>query len=688
MRRLLQYLLPYKKRIVAVIFIALFMSALTLMDAWVMGRLSDAIFFQTKGIPLSISWENEKETPVRLNVVAQSPWTAENRENLKNGLEKRGFSVQGIEQVDPKTLLIRAKAVSELLEDPLQIVEDLEEDLTPKVGPHQLYIGPGGGTTAQLGWVLFPNVHTVYLLPILLIIIYFLKGIFKFAQNFLVGTIGQKLVMRLRNEIYENLQNLSISYFERHSSGQSGQLIARITNDIDAIHFLFSAGISDMVLEPMVVLLGLIWGFYMNWKLTLMFFLVFPFVAWPVSRLSQKLRAVNREVMNKVADITGVLEETLSAIKVVKAFGMEDYEIERFKRETHQSYKAAIRSLRLGNFFSPIIDFLVSIAIAIFLTYGGSQILNNRLSPGEFLTFIFLMGFMGSPIRRISSLFAQIPRALAASERVFELIDQKSEVTEIENPVALPTVKGGVVFDQVTFGYDQDNPVLHDINLTVAPGEVIALVGPSGAGKTTMVNLVARFYDPLSGRVMIDGHDLRELKLDELRRHMGIVPQETMLFRGSIAENIAYGRIGASREEIIEAAKAANAHEFIINTPEGYETKVGARGMALSGGQRQRIAIARALLRDPKILILDEATSALDTQSEVLVQEALQRLMKGRTSFVIAHRLSTIRSANRIVVMDAGRIVEVGTHEELLNNDGLYAMLYRTQYKNQETNAQ
>jgi len=661
------------------------MSALTLMDAWVMGRLSDAIFFQTKGIPLSISWENQNETSVTLNVVAQNPWTDVSREKMRDGLEQRGFSILGIEEVDLKTLLVRAKVSSELMDDPLRVVEDLEKYLTPKVGPHQLYIGPAQETKAQAGWVLFPNVYTVYLLPLLLIGVYFLRGIFRFAQNFLVGTIGQKLVMRLRNDIYENLQNLSISYFERHSSGQSGQLIARITNDIDAIHFLFSAGIMDIVLEPMVVLLGLMWGFYMNWKLTLMFFLVFPFVAWPVNRLSKKLRVVNREVLDKVADITGVLEETLSAIKVVKAFGMEEYEIERFKRETHQSYKAAIRSLRLGNFFSPIIDFLITIAIAIFLTYGGSLIINNRLSPGEFLTFIFLMSFMGSPIRRISSLFSQLPKAMAAADRVFELIDQKSEVTEIENPVILPTVEGSVVFDHVTFGYEQDTPVLHDINLNVAPGEVIALVGPSGAGKTTMVNLVARFYDPISGRGLIDGHDLRELKLDELRRHMGIVPQETMLFRGTIAENIAYGRIGASREEIIEAAKAANAHEFIIKAPEGYETTVGARGMALSGGQRQRIAIARALLRDPKILILDEATSALDTQSEVLVQEALQRLMKGRTCFVIAHRLSTIRNANRIVVMDAGRIVEVGTHEELLKNNGLYAMLYRTQFKNQET---
>ena len=685
MRRLLQYLLPYKKRLIVVIFVSLVMSALTLMDAWVMGRLSDAIFFQTKGIPLSISWENQNETSVTLNVVAQNPWTDVSREKMRDGLEQRGFSILGIEEVDLKTLLVRAKVSSELMDDPLRVVEDLEKYLTPKVGPHQLYIGPAQETKAQTGWVLFPNVYTVYLLPLLLIGVYFLRGIFRFAQNFLVGTIGQKLVMRLRNDIYENLQNLSISYFERHSSGQSGQLIARITNDIDAMHFLFSAGIMDIVLEPMVVLLGLMWGFYMNWKLTLMFFLVFPFVAWPVNRLSKKLRVVNREVLDKVAGITGVLEETLSAIKVVKAFGMEEYEIERFKRETHQSYKAAIRSLRLRNFFSPIIDFFITIAIAIFLTYGGSLIINNRLSPGEFLTFIFLMSFMGSHIRRISSLFSQLPKAMAAADRVFELIDQKSEVTEIENPVILPTVEGSVVFDHVTFGYEQDTPVLHDINLNVAPGEVIALVGPSGAGKTTMVNLVARFYDPISGRVLIDGHDLRELKLDELRRHMGIVPQETMLFRGTIAENIAYGRIGASREEIIEAAKAANAHEFIIKAPEGYETTVGARGMALSGGQRQRIAIARALLREPKILILDEATSALDTQSEVLVQEALQRLMKGRTCFVIAHRLSTIRNANRIVVMDAGRIVEVGTHEELLKNNGLYAMLYRTQFKNQET---
>lgn len=686
MGRLLCYLMPYKKQVVLVIFISLLLSLLTLTDAWIMGRLSDAIFYQTKGIPISLSWNTAKiqVKSFQISLVKDSPWQSAEQEVIAAGLAKRGFSVINLKPMEDNMLLGQVEIASEAVSDPLEAANDLQKQFKAQFEEIRVFIASGMAKTENGRWVLFKEIHTVFLLPLLLIGVYLIRGVFKFGQEFMVGSIGQKLVMRLRNEIYQNLQNLSISYFERNSSGQSGQLISRVTNDIDAIRFLFTDAIVDVVLEPMVVVLGLIWGFIMNWKLTLMFFLVFPFLAFPVNKLSRKLRSVNRDMMDKVADITSVMEETLGGIKVVKAFGMEKYEVDRFKRETRQSYQASLKGLRLGTFFSPIINFLVTLALAIFLTYGGSLILQNKLSPGEFFTFIFLMSFMASPIRRISSLFSKIPRAMAAGERIFELIDQRSEVTEVEHPVSLPEISGKVEFDQVSFGYQADKIVLRDINLTVAPGEVVALVGPSGAGKTTMINLVARFYDPSSGAIRIDGVNLRELKLDVLRKQMGIVPQETILFRGTVADNIGYGRLGATQEEIEVAARAANAHEFIEKMPDGYQTRVGARGATLSGGQRQRIAIARALLRDPKILILDEATSALDTQSEVLVQDALKRLMKGRTSFVIAHRLSTIRSAHRIVVMNAGKIVEMGTHEELLAKDGLYAMLYRTQFRNQE----
>lgn len=685
MGRLLQYLSPYKKIIAVIIVSSLSLSTLTLTNAWLMGRLTDAIFYRTKGIPISITWEKEQKQAYTLNFLKSSNWTSKEKRSLAAGVKKYGLTILA-GHTENNLSVVRVEVPPEAAKEPLKMAHELQKMLQSNVGIVKVLVEAEEPTPPKQ-MLLFPQTFTVFLIPVILVGVYLLIGLFRYIQTFLVGSIGHKIVMRLRNEIYENLHNLSLSYFETSKAGQTGQLISRITSDIDAIFYFFGVGIFEIMLDPLVVIMGLIWGFTLNWKLTLMFFLVFPLIAFPVNSLTKMLRKVNIEIMNKMANITAVLEETLGAIKVVKAFGMENYEVNRFRRETKENYRSAIRGVRIGKVFLPLIEFMVSIALAIFLAYGGSLVLNYRLNPGEFFTFIFLMGFMANPVRSISAVLPNIPRALAAADRVFELIDQKTEVAEASNPVEIQVIQGKVDFEKVSFGYNSGQIVLRDINFSVLPGEVIALVGPSGSGKTTMVNLLARFYDPLEGQIKIDGYNLRDLKLSAVRQQIGIVLQETILFTGSVAENIAYGKTNATLDEIMEAAKAANAHQFIAQMPEGYQTKVGSRGATLSGGQRQRIAIARALLRNPRILILDEATSSLDTQSEILVQEALARLMKDRTSFVIAHRLSTIRNADRIIVMNEGKITEAGSHHELLREDGLYAKLYRTQYQTENETA-
>ncbi len=682
-KRIMKYFQPHKKRLIAVFCISIFVSIFTLMDAWLMGRLSDAIFYRTKGLPISAKASLNQTKDFNLNLVKNIPWSSTELRTLTKDIRHYGLIVQSVGRTESNAIIVRVRAPQSLAKDPLNIPPLLQQHLQKSFKGIQVYIS-GEIRTTQSGFRLFPQFYTIFILPFLVIIFWFFRGIFTYSQNYLIGSVGQKTIMRLRNEIYENLQNLSISYFERNKSGQTGQVISRILSDIDSINFLFTSGIMNMVLKPLILILGLVWGIILNWKLTLMFFLVFPLLTIPMSKLSQKLRKVNTQIMNKSADITDVLEETLTGIKVVKAFGMEKYEVKRFKSETRSSYDATIKGLKVGQMFNPIIDLTISVGLAIFIVYSGYLVMHESMNPSDFMTFSFLMAYMAEPIRALSGIYSSFPKALVAAERVFALIDEKSEVVEAANPVELKNVVGKVEFENVTFGYTPENIVLQGINLVVNPGEVIALVGPSGAGKTTMINLVARFYDPVNGNIKIDGYNLRDIKMSCLRQAMGIVPQETVLFRGTIAENIAYGKMDATMEEIVVAAKASNAHEFIEKMPEGYQTKVGSRGTTLSGGQRQRIAIARALLRDPRLLILDEATSALDTQSEILVQDALQKLMKNRTCFVIAHRLSTIRSANRIVVMQGGKIVEMGTHDELLTLDGLYAMLYKTQFRNQE----
>ena len=682
MKRIFRYVYPYRKRFMIVFFVSILLALFNLSQAWLMGRLTDAIFYRTKGLPVSITWDQQPTKEIALNLTAAKVWKPSAGAQITAELNRLGLEIRSTE-INDHVALVEAKTPQGFNDDILEYASVIRRELQPKFGKLEVYVSVPEKKEPHNQWLLFGGTHTVYIIPLVLVVVFFLTGIFRFGQSFLLGSTGQKIIMRLRNDIYQNLQSLSLSYFEKNTTGQTGQLISRVLSDIDAINYLFTSGIQDIMLEPIIIFIGLTWGLILNWQLTLLFFLVFPLMAWPISYLSKKLRLANREIMNSTASITGVLEETLSGIKVVKAFGMEEQEIKRFQRETRQNYSNALRGLRMGQVFHPLINFTASIAIAIFVAYGGDLVINQNLSPGEFFTFSFLMSSIADPIRKVGSIFGHVPKALAAADRVFELLDERSEVVEAANPVELASIQGKVEFENVSFSYEPDEMVLKNVGLKVNPGELVAFVGPSGAGKTTMINLIARFYDPVSGRIKIDDYDLRAIKLSVFRKQLGIVPQETILFRGTIAENIAYGKNDASMEEIIAAAKAANAHNFIMETPEGYQTRVGSRGATLSGGQRQRIAIARAILRNPRILILDEATSALDTESEVLIQQALERLMKKRTSFVIAHRLSTILSADRIVVMNQGEIVEIGTHQELLAQGGLYAKLYQTQFRNQ-----
>jgi subfamily B ATP-binding cassette protein MsbA len=412
-------------------------------------------------------------------------------------------------------------------------------------------------------------------------------------------------------------------------------------------------------------------------------FALIPFVMIFAILFGRRLRALSSEVQDGLANATTVLEESIGGVRVVQSFARQRYEIGRFTDSIERTFALAMRRIRLSSLFGPLISFLGFAAVVSIFWFGGSEVLAGRLTAGQLFMFLVLTLTIAGSIGQFSGLWTGLQEALGATRRLFEILDTRSDIEEQPGAPVLPPVEGRITFERVSFAY-RDNlgtPILIDISLDVRPGETLALVGPSGAGKTTLVNLIPRFYDPTAGRVLVDGVDLRQVQLLSLRQQIGIVPQETLLFGGTVRENILYGRLEASEEELVAAARAANAHEFIQSLPNGYTTLVGERGVKLSGGQRQRIAIARALLKNPGILLLDEATSSLDSESEGLVQEALQRLMQGRTSLVIAHRLSTIQNASRIAVLDEGHLVELGSHTELMALDGLYARLYRMQFR-------
>lgn len=515
-----------------------------------------------------------------------------------------------------------------------------------------------------------------------ILVVMFTRGVFYYGQSYLVSYVGQRVIIDVRSVLFRKFQRMPLSYYDKQ---QTGTVMSYITNDVAVMQSAIVDNLIELVTEGSILIGSLAMMIYLDWKLSLLTLMTIPLVGFAMKIFGRKLKRSSTVIQERVAEITSLLQESISAIRVVKSFVRESYEIKRFEEQNWRNFQAAMKNVKLSSLLTPTVEFLAAIAVTFIVWFGGYEVVNEVITAGELVAFLTYAVNLANPVKRLSRVYAAIQKAMAAAERVFDIMDLDEKITDVPGAKPLPPIKGKVEFKDITFSYKEGQLALQHISLKAEPGQMIALVGPSGSGKSTIANLIPRFYDVDSGVITIDDHDIRQVTADSLREQIGLVPQETMLFSTSVMENIRYGRLEATDEEVIEAAKAANAEEFIKELPEGYDTKLGERGLNLSGGQRQRLAIARAILKNPRVLILDEATSALDTESEKIVQDALDNLMVGRTSFVIAHRLSTIFNADQIFVVENGHLREHGTHEELLAAGGLYSNLYNIQFRqNQE----
>lgn len=515
-----------------------------------------------------------------------------------------------------------------------------------------------------------------------IVVIFFARGIFYYGQSYLMNYVGESIVIDVRGIVYRKLMTLSTHFFD---TNKLGTIMSYVTNDVAALQGAMVANSIEIITETSVLIGSVGAMVYLDWKLTLFTFCTFPVVLFFMDFFGRKIRKSGHRIQQATADITSILQETLAATRVVKSFVREPYEIARFDQQNKANFYANMKSAKLMGTLSPVIEFIAALGVTAIIWFGGRSVIGGDITAGSLVAFLVYAINISNPIKRIARVLGSIQKALAAAERVFYIMDLTDTIPQKPDAITLPSVEGNVEFRHVSFAYNKGETILHDVSFSAKPGQAIALVGPSGAGKSTVASLLPRFYDVTEGAIFVDGHDVRDVTLASLREQVGIVPQETNLFNDTVYNNILYGRLDATRDEVIAAAKAANADEFIQQLPKGYDTQLGDRGVNISGGQRQRISIARAILKNPRILILDEATSALDTESERIVQEALDRLMVGRTSFVIAHRLSTIQNAAKIIVLDKGSIVEEGTHQQLMAKHGLYAHLHDIQFKENQT---
>ena len=548
------------------------------------------------------------------------------------------------------------------------------------------------GGTAYLPWIIKDmvdqvlkekNTEMLNYIVISIIVVFIIRGIAFYGQSYLMNYVGQRVIIDIRKAVFEKLQRLSLDFYDKN---KTGTIMSYVTNDVNALQSAMVENVVEMVTESVILIASIVMMIYLDWRLFLVTFSTFPVVLLFIDQFGKRIRKSGSRIQEASADITSVLQETVSSARVIKSFVREEYEINRFDKENMNNFRANMKYAQLSATLTPTIEFVAAVGVTIILWYGGNSVIDGTITAGSLVAFLTYAVNISNPIKRLSRVIGNIQRAMAAAQRVFDVLDLPETIKNLPEAKALPTVKGQVSFNNVSFSYNPGEQVLNNVSFNVKPGEMIAFVGPSGAGKSTVASLLPRFYDVTDGSITIDGEDIRRVTLDSLREQVGIVPQETVLFNGSVYDNILYGRLDATQEEVEAAAKAANAHNFIMDLPKGYQTMLGDRGVNISGGQRQRISIARAILKNPQILILDEATSALDTESERVVQEALDRLMIGRTSFVIAHRLSTIKNADKIMVLEKGTLAEMGTHEELMAKDGLYAHLYKIQYRSKETN--